>query len=70
MFDKSSEIQRNTFNSIGKKKISLDLPANILIKLDIERKKIKSSRTSWIVRAILEKLSNDLRKEGKQKATY
>ena len=51
--------------SIGKEKISLDIPSNILTKLDLARKKNASSRTSWIVKAILEKLANDLKEESK-----
>jgi metal-responsive CopG/Arc/MetJ family transcriptional regulator len=68
MLSKREEGRKNVSNLIGKRKISLDLPANILNKLDLERKKTKSPRTSWIVRAILEKLSNDIRREEEQKA--
>ncbi|GHT92884.1 hypothetical protein FACS1894122_07290 [Alphaproteobacteria bacterium] len=56
MEDQDSKIK------LGKEKISLDIPSSILARLDAVRKEKKHTRTAWIMKAILEKLANDLKK--------
>jgi hypothetical protein len=50
----------------GKVKISINLPENILRKMDEKADEIKSSRSDWITRAIIEKMVSD---ENKNKET-
>lgn len=52
--------ETKTFKSItidGKVKISVNIPERLLTELDLNRKKIKQDRSSWITSAIMEKLA-------------